>query len=268
MGIYKENQKVDSSLGTFVIIHGSGEYFGRYKWLANRLNQAGYSVIGGDLPGLGRSSGKKGHIDSFKDYYEVVHDWVTEAAGQEGPVFLLGHSMGGVIVIRYLEEYKPKVKGVILTSPCLGLAKKVSPFLEGLVHFLNGVYPSLCLSAGILPEQVSKDVQIVEQYGTDPLILKKVSVRWYLELKKAMEESFTRIDHYPQVPTLVMQAGDDQIVDKEITGKWVESLRNSKKEYIQWPTLYHELFNEPEKEQVFEKMENWVKILHEDGGLY
>lgn len=169
MRIYQEIHQVEQAIGTVVIIHGSGEYFGRYQWLTQKLNESGFHVIGGDLPGLGRSYGKKGHIDHFDDYYKVVDKWVKEARQFYTPVFLFGHSMGGLIVIRYLEKFKGEgIAGVIVTSPCLGLVRKVSPFLEGIAGIFNRIYPSLRLPAGILPEHVSKDPEIVHQYGTDP----------------------------------------------------------------------------------------------------
>lgn len=261
MNIYKEIHQVEQPKGTVVIIHGSGEYFGRYQWVAKKLNEAGYCVFGGDLPGLGRSYGKKGHIDHFADYYHIVNQWVNEARKIQEPVFLFGHSMGGLLVIRYLERYPSEVlKGVIVTSPCLGLVRKVSPFLEGMVGIFNRFHPSLCLPSGIRPEHVSRDPAIVHQYQTDPLIIKKVSVRWYLELKKEMELSIEETDLYPSIPTLVMQAGKDQIVDQRKTKNWVERMyNNSPIQYIEWPELYHELFNEPEKEEVFEKLADWMK---------
>lgn len=260
MTIYKEIHQVDQAKGTVVIVHGSGEHFGRYQWLRQKLNNAGFHVIGGDLPGLGCSYGKKGHIDDFNDYYKIVDEWVSEAHQFHMPVFLLGHSMGGLIVIRYLERYQEVgLKGVIVTSPCLGLVRKVSPFLEGIVGIINLFYPSFCMPSGILPEQVSKDPKIVHQYRTDPLICKKVSVRWYLELKKEMESSIGEIDKYPHIPTLVMQAGRDKIVDQEKTKKWVENLSIPQFQYIEWPELYHELFNEPEKEKVYKNMVEWMK---------
>lgn len=260
MELFTEVQKVDNSRGTVVIVHGAGEYFGRYGWLARRLNEEGYSVIGGDLPGLGRSYGLKGHIHDFTEYYRTVDGWIKQAMEDRAPVYLLGHSMGGLIAIRYLEEYRPEgVKGVILTSPCLALVQKVSSFLEGVVSLFDKVYPSFRLDSGLKAENVSKDPVIVEQYGTDPLIVRKVSVRWYVGLKKAMKESFTRIDAYPEIPTLIMQAGLDRIVDQWMTRQWAEVLHIREKEYLEWPDLYHEIFNEPEKEEVFAKVRQFLQ---------
>ncbi len=266
MNIYKEVHQVEQAKGTVVIIHGAGEYFGRYQWLAQKLNESGYNVIGGDLPGLGRSYGKKGHIDGFNDYYKIVDEWVKEALQFHIPVFLFGHSMGGLIVIQYMDNYRNEsIDGVIVTSPCLGLVRKVSPFLEGIVGIFDRFHPSFSLPSGILPEYVSKDPVIVHEYGTDPLIIKKVSVRWYLELKRAMESSMKDSSKYPQIPTLVMQAGKDKIVDQEKTRKWVEGLFISQLHYIEWPELYHELFNEPEKEKVYLKMVDWMKKIEIPG---
>lgn len=260
MNIYKETHLIHQARGTLVLVHGAGEHIGRYKWLIKKLNELQYCVIGGDLPGLGRSEGKKGHIDAFQEYYHTVDQWVNEAYALQPPVYLLGHSMGGLIVIRYLEEYRPDlVKGVILSSPCLGLVRKVSPILEGIAWGLNRLSPSLCLPSGILPEQVSKDPVIVEEYAKDPLICRKVSVRWYQELKKEMKLSFSEIARFPRIPTLVMQAGQDQIVTREMTKKWAGELPDSQCTFMEWPGLYHELFNEPEKEEVFAKLADWLK---------
>jgi lysophospholipase len=249
----KENEK-----GTAVIVHGAGEYFARYVWLSHKLNQAGFTVIGGDLPGHGRSPGKRGHIDRFVDYYTAVDHWLSKAQPQMGPVILIGHSMGGLVVTRYMQERKPAVDGVVLSSPCLGLLREVSPVLEGAAAVMNCLAPSFTISAGITADSVSRDRDIAERYRTDPHINIKVSVRWYKELKKAMQLAELQIEEYKAIPTLIMQAGDDRIVDAFTTKEWAHRLPIKDKQYYEWAGLFHEIFNEPEKETVVQYMLEWI----------
>jgi lysophospholipase len=258
MSLYSEKWPVDKELGTVVVVHGAGEYFVRYHWLAGKLNEAGYSVLGGDLPGLGRSGGSKGHIDRFEDYCAALDEWVAAARQHARPLFLLGHSMGGLIVTRYIQERKPDVNGVILSSPCLGLVRTVSPVLESIASLLNTIYPSFKLPSGIKAGDVSRDSGIAVEYGRDPYITKLVSVRWYKELVRAMNLASEEIHSYPDVPTLIMQAGADRIVRAAVTRQWVEKLSIQNKEYIEWEEMYHELFNEPEKEEVMQKTIEWM----------
>ncbi|AMA73903.1 lysophospholipase [Aneurinibacillus thermoaerophilus] len=261
MKVYHEAWPVEEERGSVVIIHGAGEYFGRYHWVAEKLNEAGYSVFGGDLPGLGRSEGRRGHIDTFDEYLAAVDDWLAAAHDRKRPVFLLGHSMGGLIVVRYVEDRRPDVDGLVLSSPCLGIARKIPPVLERFASLLNKVAPGVRLSTGIKAEAISRDEAVTMKYVNDPFITMKVSVRWYKELKKAVRLAHEEIDAYPNIPTLVMQAGADQIVRPSATREWVRKLPVDAKKYIEWPECYHEIFNEPEREEVVAAMLEWMKII-------
>src|SRR5690625_4840620 len=115
--------EVSEPRGVIVIVHGAGEHHGRYKWLAEKWNEHGFEVIMGDLPGQGKSRGKRGHIQSFSQYIDVVGEWIEAARKRNLPILLLGHSMGGLIIIRLLMERAIVVHGVILSSPCLGLSQ-------------------------------------------------------------------------------------------------------------------------------------------------
>lgn len=258
MNIYTECHPVAEARGTVVLVHGAGEYFARYEWLYGKLNQAGYHVVGGDLPGLGRSGGRRGHIDDFTQYYEAVDQWMDKAHTYGKPIVLMGHSMGGLTVIRYMEERQPQLSGVVLSSPCLGLARRIPQWLEGLASALHAVTPRLCLPSGIGAHEVSRDPLIAKRYGSDPYITTRVSVRWYKQLVLAMEAAYQEADRYPDIPTLVMQAGDDKIVDADAVRRWRARLSGSCIEYVEWDGLYHEIFNEPEKEAVVARMISWL----------
>ncbi|WP_051330965.1 alpha/beta hydrolase [Aneurinibacillus terranovensis] len=258
MKIFQEVWPTAEARGTVVIVHGAGEYFARYHWLARELNQAGYSVIGGDLPGLGRSGGKRGHIQRFEDYYKALDQWLQTAFQGKRPLFLLGHSMGGLIVIRYMQEKKPDVEGVILSSPCLELARNIHPVLAAVASLFDVCLPSLTLSAGIAAGDVSRDRTIAERYGNDSYITKRVSVRWYKQLVRAMRFARLQQNEYPGVRTLIMQAGADRIVNAAATRKWSQALPISDKQYWEWEGLYHEIFNEPEKEEIARFMLDWM----------
>ncbi|MFD2922781.1 alpha/beta hydrolase [Halobacillus naozhouensis] len=234
---------------TIVIVHGAFEHIGRYQHLIKQLKDDGYKVICRDLPGQGRSEGVKGHIDSFHQYIHTIEEWLQEA--DEGPVFLLGHSMGGLAVIRTMQQIKPKVNGVILASPAVGILEGASKPMEVASRMLNRVCPKLQVGTQLKSEKVTRNESVRKRDGEDALILEKVSVRWYREFQHNIQQAFVKINEFPEVPLLIMQAGEDLMVDAEKTKEWFHSVDLSEKTYKEWPGLYHEIFNEPEWKQVY-----------------
>ncbi|AOH56785.1 alpha/beta hydrolase [Peribacillus muralis] len=252
--------------GVIVIIHGAMEHHGRYKWVTQMWLSAGYHVVMGDLPGQGMTTrAYRGHIDSFDEYLDEVKSWIEEAYEYSLPVFLLGHSMGGLISIRLLQEEEWDIAGVILSSPCLGLVTKPPKFLASISHGLNLVMPQFRVDSGLTPEMATRSSEVRECDRNDTLYITKVSVRWYRELSQAMKDAFEEIPDFQDVPLLVMQGGDDRIVNKKAVREWFNYNLASEKQYKEWPKLYHEIFNEPERDDVFQYalsfVENRLKIL-------
>ncbi|KMK77780.1 alpha/beta hydrolase [Alkalihalobacillus pseudalcaliphilus] len=237
---------------TIVLIHGAGEHHGRYEWLAQKWNEHGIHVIMGDLPGQGKTRGKRGHINQFSQYIDAVQEWVDEAKKFEQPIFILGHSMGGLVAIRYVMESKAKdIQGLLLSSPCLGLFRPIKTSKDLASKVLNRLTPTLTVASGINSNHVTRDEQIRDQYVRDELRVTKVSVRWYQELHKNMHLATRYPEKMPDIPLAVLQAGDDKIVSKYAVRDWFDSLDVTEKYYKEWKGLYHEVFNEPEKEVVF-----------------
>lgn len=236
-----------------VMIHGAGEHHGRYKWLIEKWRSNGYHVVMGDLPGQGMSSRKRGHIQSFDEYIQEVDHWLREAQTFELPVFLLGHSMGGLVAIRTLQTIHFPLKGVILSSPCLGLIHKPNKVVDWVSKGLNVFAPSMRFDSNLTAEIATRNQEIQDASKNDSLLVTKVSVRWYRELVNAMEQAFEEALKLPDIPLLVMQGGEDKIVDKNSVKKWFNQLDLTDKSYKEWKGLYHEIFNEPEREFVFDK---------------
>ncbi|MBA2175804.1 alpha/beta hydrolase [Halobacillus locisalis] len=239
------------SKATIVIVHGAFEHGGRYEALAKQFQADGFSVIHGDLPGQGHTVGKAGHIRSFDQYISTVEAWLQEA-GTEQPVFLLGHSMGGTIVMRTMETLKPEVSGVILSSPAAGILNGAGKPLEAVSRVLDKVMPTLRVKSPMKPEMVTRNQDMIEKDLQDTLILDKVSVRWYHEFRRAIKAAFKDVSEFPNVPLLVMQAEEDQMVDVDKTKEWFNLVDTSEKNYKQWPSLYHEIYNEPEWKDVYQ----------------
>lgn len=143
------------------------------------------------------------------------------------------------------------MRGVILSSPCLGLVHYPSKALEIASRILNVIHPKKRFPLGLTVEMATRNEEVREMDKNDSLYVTKVSVRWYRELVKAIQIAHDKIADLPDVPMLVMQAGDDKIVDKHAVKSWFDQLTVSEKVYKEWPKLYHEIFNEPEREQVF-----------------
>lgn len=247
--------------GVMVIVHGAMEHQGRYKWLREMWVLNGYHVVIGDLPGQGLTTrSHRGHIDSFKEYVVEVKKWLREAEEYGLPVFLLGHSMGGLTVIRLLQEENENIAGVVLSSPCLGLVHYPPMPVNALSVGLNWIAPELKVESQLDIHLATRNADEKDRALNDSLYVTKVSIRWYRELLKAMKDAFANISNFPDIPLLVMQGGDDKIVQKADVQRWFNGLPLSEKLYKEWPACYHEIFNEPERYVIFDYAKNFTDL--------
>ena len=152
--------------------------------------------------------------------------------------------------------------GVVVSSPFLGIHpdSKPSPIVMGASKFISRIAPRMMFSKVANPAYLSRDPEVERNYAADPLVSDKVSARWAPEVIDAQRTALAEAS-LMTIPALVMQAGDDRLVDPETTRAWVASAPADLVDYVEWEAYYHELFNEPllERKKVFDKMESWLE---------
>lgn len=251
-----------------VIIHGLAEHGGRYRDTAEFFSGKGLAVYTCDLRAHGLSPDPPGagrvHVDRFEDFLKDA-DALTGLASRAHPglpLYLLGHSMGGLISIRYALEHPDRLAGAIISSPALATHPEFKPplFLRILVSILSRLAPRMLFPSELDSEAISRDPRVVKAYADDPLVSSKVSARWYREILKSMKKAF-RDAGTLGVPMLLMQSGSDRLVDPDAARRWAAETPASLVELKNWEGLYHEMFNEPEKDQVRERVMVWLEAL-------
>ncbi|MBM7096349.1 alpha/beta hydrolase [Bacillus sp. H-16] len=260
--MWKWEVKDKEAKGVFVVVHGAGEYHVRYEWVVRRLNDFGYHVIMGDLPGQGTTTGRRGHVNSFDDYFKAVIPWMKEAKKYDLPVIQLGHSMGGLISLLVQKEVTSSLRPdiLVLSSPCLGLANIPPLYKRAISKSLTRLLPTVSLPSGLAPGSGTRDEWMRARDLKDAMLVKNVSARYYAELVKAIKRAHDESDAFPNLPLFVMQGGEDLIVNKEEVKRWFNKLDIEDKAYREWPDFYHEVLNEPGKEDVFLHMLAFVTV--------
>jgi len=250
-----------SPQAVIVLVHGLGEYCERYEWAASQFVEQGYAVLGVDLPGHGKSALRQGHVRSFSEFLDAVDEQISRAESLYPgvPLILFGHSMGGLVIVRYLQIRKrpASVRAVLLSSPSLQTANPISGTQLRLAGLLSRVWPTFLQSAGIRAENVTRSPEIRVFYASSDRVLHRFSVRLLTEFFQAMDAAIafpTRID----VPILVAQAGEDKLVSVATNRAFVDNLVAADKQYKVYPDCYHELLNEPERETIFAEMTAWL----------
>ncbi len=244
---------------TLVLVHGYGEHAGRYEEFACWLAENGTSAAAFDLRGHGKSPGKRGHIAAFGEYLEDLHAFLT-VLRQRFPdtvLFLLGHSLGGLIVVRYLERYPGSVGGAVLISPALEFAVSVPLWKRALAHAVSHLYPSFSLPSGIAPEALSRDPEVVEAYRRDPLVHRVATARWFVETLRAQREALEEA-HRIAAPVLVVYGTADRIISPEVVVRFFEACGSPRKEIFPCDGFYHEPLNEVGKEEVWARVLRWI----------
>ena len=178
-----------------MMVHGFGEHCGRYEAFAQALVENGFGVLRFDYRGHGRSDGRRGHVYEFADYlrdFNAARDHVIEQNKNDAPLFVLAHSYGGLISLHALARDPGGVSGVVFSSPFFGFAIKVPAWKAAAGNMLSRYVPAFSMPTDIDPKDVSHDPEVVKAYGTDPLIGRVATSRWFTETKKA-HAAFERI---------------------------------------------------------------------------
>ncbi|ORZ03923.1 Alpha/Beta hydrolase protein [Syncephalastrum racemosum] len=251
-----------------VLIHGFGEHITRYHRLFTYFVENGIQVHGFDQRGWGRS-GEKAHSYGNNGGYDTAMNDINDAVKrthQPGiPLFLMGHSMGGGLILNYLSRSEiydgvQLLSGAIASAPLVTLSMPISPLRYYPLRIASNILPSFVIKAGLDPKGISHDEKEVEIFKNDPLIHDYgtlATVRGFLD---AGQDLFKRASAI-KTPILYSHGDIDPINKYESTVKVYENTASQDKELKTWPGLYHEPHVEklPDREQVREYYVNWIK---------
>ena len=234
--------------GLVVLVHGLGEHVARYDAIARTLNAMGLTVVGGDHRGHGRSGGLRGHVDGYDEYTADLECVVRHARGTVGaelPCFLLGHSMGGLITVRYLGDARRiQPAGAVLSNPQLGLAFEPPKIKVLAGRLLSRLLPKLRLDSELDVNAISRDPAEVRKYVDDPLVHSKVSTRWFTSMTAALDEALASGPAIA-VPTQWILSGGDRICSAPASKAVQQQVANSR--LLELPEAYHEAHNGPDR---------------------
>jgi lysophospholipase len=246
---------------TLLFVHGYGEHSGRYAHVMSWFHDRGYDVAAFDYRGHGKSEGVRGHVTRYREYMDDLDAFISSNMGrlpQDRKVYLVGHSNGGLVTASYILEQPEGIDGAVLSSPMLGFAVKINPLKSLLGKAMSTLYPTLALPSEIPLDHLSTDKSVGEAYGVDPLVHKVATARWYTEALAQQAVVLRNADRI-QVPILLMQAGSDKVVDAEVSQNFLAAVGSADKELRWYDGLYHEIFNETIKEEVFSDLDAWLK---------
>ena len=248
-----------------VVLHGQGEHSGRYLHLTHYLGNLFSAFYLIDHRGHGNSGGNKGHASYFdiyaKDAFLAIKRFknFVDAQGNGAEIYLVGHSMGGLITLRTLMNHQDlPIKKAVVSSPMFKLAFQVPKIKEVAGKILSMVLPSLPLPGEPIAQNVSRDPNVVEHYTTDPLNHGFASPGFYFGYLKALKDTYQRPNDI-KIPILFQVAMSDRIIDAHSTLEFYNSLKSKDKKIITYENLFHEIYNEPEKEKVFGDLVQWIK---------
>jgi len=239
-----------------VIVHGLGEHIGRYDVISKDFNDAGIEMVGFDQRGHGKNSTKRGHVDSFDLFLKDLKTFV-EMEKDEGPLFMLGHSLGGLIAARYAQEYQNTIDGLILSSGAF-VSDNVPSILKLVVKIASVLSPSFAFSNGIDPGTLSRNEKTASEYTKDPLVHSKISARLANELFKNVQITFEKASSL-SLPVLFLAGESDKVVPPRGTKKLFLDVASKDKKLKMFKGAYHEIFCDPQYEDEFRKtIVDWI----------
>ncbi len=243
---------------TLLISHGLGEHARRYDHVAQRLAAAGFVVAVPDHRGHGRSGGPRAGLKRFADFTDDL-DAVFAAVREPGlPAFLLGHSMGGAIALDYALDHQDRLAGLVLSAAAVVPGDEQPKLVLSIAKMLSRVAPGLP-TAKLDSAGISRDPAVVAAYDNDPLVFHgKVPAGLAGGLLRVMDTFPARLPQLT-IPLLVLHGGADPMVSPAGSKLVVDRAGSADKTLQTYDGLFHEIFNEPERDTVLDDVVAWLE---------
>ena len=240
-----------------LVVHGLGEHCGRYADVASHFVQSGYAVYAFDHIGHGKSGGLREYVERFSDftatlsfYYQMIAGWQPGKS-----IFILGHSLGGLITSDYLLEHQASFKGAILSG--LAIKVSVSPVTVITGKMLAVLFPKMGFW-GLDPAGISTDPKEVQAYVDDPLVFHGQTPLRTLAETIIVQQRITADAHKIRLPFIALQGGADRIVDPQGAQILYEGASSADKTIKVYDGLYHDIFHETERHRVLADVDTWL----------
>jgi alpha-beta hydrolase superfamily lysophospholipase len=247
--------------GVVCLIHGLGEHTGRYEHVGKALNHAGYALFGFDLRGHGQTGGPRGHIPSLEVALSDIHQFIgfQRQNFPDIPIFLYGHSLGGMLALAYTVQNDDELRGVIATGAGFRSPLEEQKAKIAIAKILGSLVPALTLPSGLDPATISRDPAVVQKYVNDPLVHDKLSAGLGKTMLSGIEYCFTHAEEI-EPPLLLMHGADDRLVYASGSKEFAELAGETNPDVTLklWDGLHHEIHNEPEQANVFRFMIEWL----------
>lgn len=242
------------------LMHGYGEHCRRYDELAAELARRGHVVSSFDARGHGQSGGQRGFVRDYADYVADYLAFSRRVRARHGarPLVVLGHSNGGLIVVRAVQSGLEAARGVVLTGPLLALraARKAVP--DAVARALSAALPRLPVPNGIRSEDLTHDAQLREAHRRDGRVHGVATARWYWEMTLAARVALAEAQRVT-LPLLIIQGADDPIVDPGIVAEFHARAGAADKRLIVRPGELHEVLNETGRRESFGIIADWIE---------
>ena len=245
--------------GVVILAHGLGEHARRYDHVAARFGREGLITFALDHRGHGRSGGKRVLVKDISEYTGDFDTLVGIAATEHPGLtrIVLGHSMGGGIVFAYGVEHPDDYDLMVLSGPAVAAQLAVSPLLRRVAKTMGAIAPGLPLQA-LDASAVSRDPAVVDAYNTDPLVYHGKVPGGIARVLMLVGETMPQRAASLNAPLLVVHGSEDRLIPVEGSHQLVAAVGSSDVELKVYPGLYHEVFNEPEQDQVLDDVVSWI----------
>ena len=245
--------------GVVVIVHGFAEHAGRYRWVGEQLAAAGYATYAADSRGHGQSDGPRGNIGRVDAAADDLGSMLAEATTRHPgtPRFVLGHSFGGLVTLHYITRRPVELAGVVLSAP-LADASAAPKVLQLIAPLIGRIAPNLGTVA-VPSDTVSRDAAVVKDYETDPLNFHggKLPAQTGAEVMKTVGPIYQRIGDL-RLPLLVLHGTADKLVPPSASKAVAEKAGSPDLTLKLYDGLYHEILNEPERDEVVGDIVAWL----------
>ena len=241
------------------ILHGYADHGARYAHVMQAWAETGVASVAIDLRGHGRSPGARGFCSRFDEYLEDADELarLVSDVGGGAPAFLYGHSFGGLVAVHSVLRSPVSWKGLLLSSPYIGLALPVPPLKLAAGRLASRLLPRLALPTGLTGAHVTHDAERARGYDTDPLVFKRATARWFTETADAQQKAMAGAGRLSR-PLYVVVGGADPVAKVSAGRAFFDAAGSADKTWDERPGLLHEVLNEPEWPAIAGAMAEWM----------